>query len=515
MINLAGTTWLHPKAFEDCLLKMGQDLVLKKGRGMKRQPLPKTTLVVPFLVGESGRRHLRVKTIDQKEQCNLMSRKNWETSFERVERVSGCSKVQFFFGYEPEDLNHETSLGILVSYWGQDARVKKQQLSYEFARACLGVFGMGFGSRDSVGSHGLNQYCKLSGHGNKATVGSTAQAKEEVAAQQYYRKDHVNQLLQPFVRRKLNELSTNVFHISQQVNPYLMGMVGWTCTRKILTTGHVPRPKVNKKKEEKGEEDDKEDIVTGISNPSFGFVNASHIDKMDRLSKDQVDEWKALAKQKKWTYCSKVLDTPGFCLPTTCGYQFVFREKAVDMFAVKAFFAMSGLGLAMRIEDGLVHHFMGAMFAHQTCLCVCIRKCDGWMSASNLDDQLQVVGWGTSGGGREVAEAARAAGSHEVAEAARAAQTELSVAASAETCQNSKSKHGRPSKTKPKRGRCPQSDQGAEASQAEASVAASAETRQTMPPSKSKRARQPRSASSIAEALPTSSSRRSKCVRTA
>jgi hypothetical protein len=89
---------------------------------------------------------------------------------------------------------------------------------------------------------------------------------------------------------------------------------------------------------------------------------------------------------------------------------------------VNAFFGMSGLGLAMPIEDGIVHHFMGALFSHQTCLCVCKRQVDGWMSASNLDNQFILVGWGSSGGSREVKEASQEAGQSALTELTEASQ---------------------------------------------------------------------------------------------
>ena len=73
---------------------------------------------------------------------------------------------------------------------------------------------------------------------------------------------------------------------------------------------------------------------------------------------------------------------------------------------VYALFAMEGLGLAVELKDGIVHHFMGAMFAHQTCLPLCKRLCDQHWTASNQDNFMQIVGWGSCGGRREVKEAA-------------------------------------------------------------------------------------------------------------
>lgn len=138
--------------------------------------------------------------------------------------------------------------------------------------------------------------------------------------------------------------------------------------------------------------------------PIFGFANASHVDNADRLWKSQMADWREKAEKAKWLSCMKLLDYDGCCLPTTCGYQFVFRDAVI--YDVRAYFAMDGLGLAVALEDGVGHHFMGSLFSHNTCLCVCTRRDNGMVSASNQDNNFLVVGWGTSGGRREFAEAA-------------------------------------------------------------------------------------------------------------
>ena len=95
-----------------------------------------------------------------------------------------------------------------------------------------------------------------------------------------------------------------------------------------------------------------------------------------------------------------------FCLPTNCAYQFVFRSQDLkDRLEVDAYFAMEGLGLAVQLEHGILHHFMGAMSSHNTGLPVCRRLSDGFVTASNQENLMQIVGWGTCGGKREVSEA--------------------------------------------------------------------------------------------------------------
>ena len=54
------------------------------------------------------------------------------------------------------------------------------------------------------------------------------------------------------------------------------------------------------------------------------------------------------------------------------------------------------------------------MFSHSTCVTVCERE-DGQMTASNSDDKFLILGWGSSGGGREVAEAAAADNANDAA----------------------------------------------------------------------------------------------------
>jgi hypothetical protein len=69
---------------------------------------------------------------------------------------------------------------------------------------------------------------------------------------------------------------------------------------------------------------------------------------------------------------------------------------------------MDGLGLAMKIQDGVAQHFMGGMFSHQTCVPV-VQRSDGRVSVSNHEGNFLIMGWRSSGGKREVAEKRHAA----------------------------------------------------------------------------------------------------------
>lgn len=141
--------------------------------------------------------------------------------------------------------------------------------------------------------------------------------------------------------------------------------------------------------------------------PPIGFFNTSHIDVMDKLTKDQRKSWLQIARTRQWSYCLEILHERNdmFCLPTTCAYQFVFRTEGAkfDLHPI-AFFSMEGLSMAMELQHGLTHHFMGAAFSHHTCIPLCRRRSDGFINTTNSDDNILIMAWGSNGGVREVRE---------------------------------------------------------------------------------------------------------------
>jgi len=145
--------------------------------------------------------------------------------------------------------------------------------------------------------------------------------------------------------------------------------------------------------------------------PYLGFANGEHVDGKDKLTAEQVGDLRAevseelLRAKKRHVKADlrcflRLLDHDNFCLPTTCGYQFLSKDGAHDG---SAFFSMGGLGMAMPVEDGVFHHFMGSMFAHHTCLPLLHRQFDNTITASNCDDSFLILGWGSNGGSQEMA----------------------------------------------------------------------------------------------------------------
>ena len=87
-------------------------------------------MVLPTLEGEPGLECLRVKIVNQREYTllqSLQTQTGKKSLFEKV--TSACQGYIFFFGYEPDNLNHKHALGILVSYWARDPKVTKLELT--------------------------------------------------------------------------------------------------------------------------------------------------------------------------------------------------------------------------------------------------------------------------------------------------------------------------------------------------------------------------------------------------
>ena len=120
LLKIAGISWCSPKDFEKALTE---------------SCVSRRTMIVPSLVGSDELKCLRIKIIDKGERNRVC---NWvkNNSFEKVK--SCCGKIEVFFGMEPNDLEHNLSLGILVSHWGREPNVKALTLKYSFGVACLG-----------------------------------------------------------------------------------------------------------------------------------------------------------------------------------------------------------------------------------------------------------------------------------------------------------------------------------------------------------------------------------------
>ena len=385
--DLTSLKWCHYKAFRKRLLQLGHS---------------KCKLIVPSL---EGIEMLRVKIIGDSELA-ILRRRMMEAEtllkslpYEKKEN----SKIQYWYGHEPFNLHDPNCLGTMVSCWGKHPLVNKLKLSYELAAAAIGVFSNGYGNRATSACEGLNMYFKNEGRDTQRPHPTPMVASAEIGLHQYFNNKQKNDFYNAIIRKHINAMAGNVLACAYKVNNPLMQLVGDICDRLILTSGHLPRPS-SKKKLSSNEKEPLNPPVHHVwsRNPIFGFVNTSHVDTMDCLTQKQKKAWSKQAKKQGWSLCEKLLSHKDFCLPTTCGYQFCYQPQspATNELIVQAYFSMEGLGLAIELEDGIFHHFMAAMFSHRTCLPVC-RK--GFLrSCCNSNGEFLIVGWGNSGGNREV-----------------------------------------------------------------------------------------------------------------
>jgi hypothetical protein len=126
-----------------------------------------------------------------------------------------------------------------------------------------------------------------------------------------------------------------------------------------------------------------------------GFANEQHIDKKEEVQ-DQKRKEILLSHGNKQTvqYNCRFFDFPNFCLPTTCGYQFLVRDGCENIFPSQ-FFSMGGLGIAIIIENGLVHNFLGRVFSHQSCVAL-RHDAEGKVCLNNHQDDVCIFAWGNS-----------------------------------------------------------------------------------------------------------------------
>lgn len=369
----------------------------------------KRKLMVPLLVQGS----LRIKLINKEVLDKLR-----KMIVEEGQRGDDSKEVDFFeatfenkdysyiFGKEPESLDSTLAYGRLVSLWGLDPLVTEPRLSYNFARFLLCVFGTGYGGRDIAECIGLNLYFKHLGRGTSRPFATPAVAEEEIALHQYRNNSQRYDLMNPFYRKTVNDLTRNMGRFAKKHNCSLMRLVGDACSRMIVTTGNIPRPKDvaeggGKIVKEVPNKDSTHTCTYSIT-PTTSFGSASHCDSKDNLWQSDRNQWLDRATTNGWKHCVKLLhaDTDDFCLPTTIGYQFCFHDREIPTdFAISAFFSMEGLGLAMQIDDGVGHHFMGSVFSHHSCLT--LHSKEGQVSCCNDEDAFLLVAFGTSGGGRE------------------------------------------------------------------------------------------------------------------
>jgi hypothetical protein len=275
--------------------------------------------------------------------------------------------------------------GNLVSYWEIRPLISEPKLTYEYAAACGDVFGSGFGDRRICDVIGLNVYrgapCSCRPHPSPLVD------DKDIPYHQYYSTKNWKPLLQASVEKHLNTLTFQANNFFSSSYKPLASISDHKGERRILTCGQ--RPCVEEKKK----------LPSFIGQyPVFGFANGKHLDSGDVYPKSM----QQIMEGENSGCINRLKKFEGFCGPTTCGYQFLYKDDGLKQTMKPCqYFCLNGLGLAMEIQDGIGHTFLASSFSHQTSLCVA-RIQQGEQDSIrmlNMDDNFLLFAWGNSSGG--------------------------------------------------------------------------------------------------------------------
>ena len=132
----------------------------------------------------------------------------------------------------------------------------------------------------------------------------------------------------------------------------------------------------------------------------FAFLNGLHIDSCDIISQERRSTLFPVMDDDPNKWKDIPLEFPQLCYPTTLGYQYVWKhEEDKKRYNVVHHFVMHGLGLAIRLQDSMCHHFMAGAFAHSTGLCYLEEN---WhedeipIILNNAADFFHVFAWGSA-----------------------------------------------------------------------------------------------------------------------
>ena len=272
-----------------------------------------------------------------------------------------------------EEKSQTLKNGVNVSSWVKgDPQVTATRVTYDYVSAYKTTYGKGYGSRirstciDSVNCYRDKRF-------SSRAQPSPLICDSEIEKHQYFSAAQQRScLLQMKLESILHNLTHDVSCVAERINPYVMSVTSGLSTKQIATTG--------------------------LS--TFAFWNGLHVDSCDVMNSRLKLELFSKVK-KRWQ--RQLLNFPEVSFPTTCGYQFVWKnESDKEKYTVKQHFIMQGLGLAVLLEDSICHHFMGGAFTHCTAMCVLEETSDneGYFIVNNKDDIFRIFAWGSAANSR-------------------------------------------------------------------------------------------------------------------
>ena len=335
--------------------------LLSKGITDLSKSNPTTTRLVPNMKGNV----LRIKLVDSFEGLDghLVKFRDWK----------------YLMGSEPKSLS--SCPGVLVSSWWKCPSLTNPRISYKECRHWINCYGKGFGSRQSASCVGLNVYTDDEGILSHRPHPDVWTDENEIHLQQYCNKNFEFPLMRSLLEKRLHVLTKKAREKAYAVHGDLMQLIDGSCTKRIVTTGSAVRQH-GKPSNQWG------------PHYFYSFTNQVHVDNCDLMTRRVID---FLVKRADNDYKKRIVEFPKVCLPTTCAYQFCWRSKSDESkYVLRQFFLMDGLGLAMPLEDGIAHHFMASLFAHNTSTAV-LEHPKGGMSLGESDPVVLIFAWGNSG----------------------------------------------------------------------------------------------------------------------
>jgi hypothetical protein len=318
-----------------------------------------TTLVIPSIHWS-----LNVVLVTQEIYMALVNGKECNRQYEAKH-----NGTRMLFCYEQKQVLQ--SRGISVSTWILgDPQVSRTRVSYEYIKQYQGTFGSGYGSRPR--SSCLNSVNSYRGQRFNQRVHPTPFIYDgDIGNHQYFSsRKQQSCLMQMKLESILHNLTNDASFVAERENPLMVRVTSGMATKLIATTGQS----------------------------LFAFWNGLHVDECDWIN-DKLK--KLLFPSPTEDFQKRVLEFNDFSFPTTCGYQYVWRnEKLCSNFKVRQHFIMLGLGLGVLLDDSICHHFMGGSFSHCTGLCILESVTKDLIYCNNADDLFHLFAWGNSVNGR-------------------------------------------------------------------------------------------------------------------
>ena len=291
-------------------------------------------------------------------------------------------KWEYMFSEEPKSLS--SCPGMLASCWWKCPSLTIPRITNSECQHWINCYGRGFGPRHSVNSVGMNVYTDDEGILSHRPHPDIFTDEKDIPLHQYRNNNFEFPLVRSLLEKRLHMLTKKAQEKSQAIHPEMAQLMDGCCTKRIITSGTSRR-------------------LFGKTRNQFGptyfysFSNEGHVDDSDLMRLDVIQDFLTRADTD---YKRRILGFPKVCLPTTCAYQFNWESRWMEKEnSFVQYFVMDGLGLAMPLEDGIAHHFMASLFAHNTSVGVLTFE-DGEMSIGSDDPEILVFAWGRSGGSR-------------------------------------------------------------------------------------------------------------------